>query len=480
MALAVVILSGSYLFATSTFFPLDFLGVFNSKRILQLALFTAILLFTVSWVPLRESASAQLSRLSALNGYCLALFFIIGIVSSLRLDQPAYALVDVCMIFVMMMLIMVTAASRELTGKYFDKWAVALLAALGFAVFIQEFMGFVTGWAIGTEFSYEQALIHFAHPRFYNQLQTWSIPILAALPLLFPDRRWIKIGSVILIGMQWFLVIALAARGTSLSVFIAMVFIAFWLPAQRKYWLKFQLGGLLVGIGIYLGIVLLNGVLIPKSQSGEFYAYSVGRPMAHTSGRSMFWRLSVNDALEHPLLGSGPTRYACDSDQVLPAHPHNFPLRILGEWGMIAFVLFIILAITIGIAFLKDLKHQISASLTDPPLKAMLATSLIAGIIHACLSGVLIMPASQVAMIMVAGWVLGLSGKVIQKPTRTRLANALMLLALLTTMTISVFAIKEITKLPEAKDYSDPFHPMAPRFWQDGKACGKHRAFYFE
>ncbi len=36
----------------------------------------------------------------------------------------------------------------------------------------------------------------------------------------------------------------------------------------------------------------------------------------------------------------------------------------------------------------------------------MLAISLMAGVIHACVSGLLIMPASQVAMILIAGWVL--------------------------------------------------------------------------
>ena len=479
-ALAVVGLLGLYLFVTSAFFPLEFLPVFDAKRMLQLALFTAILISAVAWTPLRTATIAQLSRLSKLNRYALFLFFLIGLISSLRLDHPAYALIDVSMMFVMMILIAATAASRELSGEHFDRWAVLALVVMGLAVAIQELMGFVAGWVFGTEFSYDQALIHFAHPRFYNQLQTWSIPVLAALPLLFPGKRWIKIGCVVLIGLQWFLVIALAARGTAVSLLISMVFIAFWLPAQRKSWLKFQIGGLIVGIAIYSGIIFLNGVLIPKAQSGEFYAYSVGRPMAHTSGRSNFWRLSIEDAVKHPMLGSGPTRYACDSELVLPAHPHNFPLRILGEWGMIAFVLFLFLAVTIGLGFLKNLKYQNEESLTDPPLSAMLATSLIAGIIHACLSGLIIMPASQTAMILVAGWVLSLSESAASEPKKVTFGNAMIFTALMLVSITLVFAIKEITKLPEHKVYSGPSNLMAPRFWQDGKACGRDQAHFFE
>ena len=478
--LTVVVLLGLYLLLTSAFFPLESLPVFDAKRILQLALFTAILIFTLAWTPLRTATIAQLSRLSKLNRYALALFFLIGLISSLRLDHPAYALIDVAMMFVMMILISVTAASRKLAGEHFDKWAVLALIVMGFAVALQELMGFIAGWVFGSEFSYDQALIHFAHPRFYNQLQTWSIPVLAALPLLFPGKRWIKIACVVLIGLQWFLVIALAARGTAVSLLISMVFIALWLPAQRKFWLKFQISGLIVGIAIYSGIIFLNGVLIPKSQSGEFYAYSVGRPMAHTSGRSTFWRLSIEDALKHPVLGTGPTQYACDSTLVLPAHPHNFPLRILGEWGMIAFILFLILAVTIGLGFLKRLKYQYMESLTDPPLNAMLATSLMAGIVHACLSGLIIMPASQVALILIAGWVLGSSNSLISEPKKINFGNAVVFAALILVSITFVFAIKEITKLPENRIYSDPSYRMAPRFWQDGKACGHNRAHFFE
>ena len=479
-ALAIVVLLGLYLLVTSAFFPLDFLSVFDAKRVLQLALFTVILLFAVAWRPLRTATVAQLNRLSVFNRYLLAFFFLIGIVSSLRLEHPAYALADVSMLFVMMVLIAVTAASRELSGERFDQWAVVLLAALGLAVAIQEFMGFVAGWVFGSEFSYDQALIHFAHPRFYNQLQTWSIPVLAALPLLFPNKRWVKIGCVVLIGLQWFLVIALAARGTTVSLFIAMVFIAFWLPAQRRSWLKFQIGGLLVGIAIYTGILFLNDALIPQSKSGAFYAYSVGRPMAHTSGRSNFWRLSLQDAARHPFLGSGPTRYACDSQLILPAHPHSFPLRIVGEWGMIAFSLFLILAITIGLRFLKGIKWQNGVNLTGPPLQAMLATSLIAGIILACLDGVLIMPASQVAMILIAGWVLSLSGMARSLSSPALTASTPIIAALLLASFTLVFAAREITQAQENNIHHEPDHQMAPRFWQDGKACGQKRGSFFE
>ena len=471
LSLAVVVSLGLYLFFTSAFYPLGFLSVFDAKRVLQLALFAAIMIFAVTWAPLRSATILQLSRLSIFSRYALVLFFFIGIVSSLRLDHPAYALVDVSMMFVMMILIAVTAASRELSGERFDRWAVLLLTAMGFAVVIQEFMGFVAGWVFGSEFSYDQALIHFGHPRFYNQLQTWSIPVLAALPLLFPDRRWVKIGCLVLLALQWFLVIAFAARGTALSLIIAMVFIALWLPAQRRFWVKFQLGGLIAGIAIYSGIIFLNGALIPQSQSGEFVAYSVGRPMAHTSGRTVMWRLSTEDAIKHPVLGTGPAQYACDSDITLPAHPHSFLFQLMGEWGFIAVLLVLMLTTSIGWVFLRDLKHLSKSCNSDPPLKAMLATSLIAGAIHTNLSGLLIMPASQVTVILIGGWVLGLAGNTTKSNQNTFVTNSLLFFCALLACTQFLFSISEIPYLPERTKYSADYGPSVPRFWQDGRAC---------
>jgi len=473
-ALAVVVLSGLYLVITSAFFPLDFLTVFDGKRILQLTLFTVILIFAVAWAPLRTATITQLNRLSTLSRVCLVTFFSIGIVSSLRLEHPAYALIDVSMIFILLVLVAVMAASRDLASERFDKLAVLLLAAMGFAVAVQELMGFAASWMLGVEFSYEQAFMYFAHPRFYNQLQTWSIPVIAALPIIFPRKTWLKAACVLLLGLQWFLVIAVAARGTFVSLISAMIFIALWLPGQRKYWLKFQAGGLLLGIGIYYVVLLLNQAIIPQSQSGggEFYEHSVGRPMAHTSGRTIFWRLSIEDARQHPILGAGPTRYACGSEIFrLPAHPHSFIFRILGEWGIIALALLLVIAVTWGAGFLKILRKIDNPGSTDPPLDSMVATSLLAGIIHACLSGLFIMPASQVATIMIGGWSLSLTGRKGLAQGKAVWEVPAVLTAMFLALIILISATADISKAAKQDTVSEQRHPAVPRFWQDGRAC---------
>ena len=472
LALVIVGSLGLYLFVTSAFFALDFLSVFDAKRIIQLAVFSFILLFAVAWPPLRKATVGQLNRLTTLQRVCLAVFFCIGIISSLRLDYPAYALVDVSMMYVLMILIAVVAASRVLAGRQFDRWAVVSLAAMGFAVGIQEFMGFVAGWALGTEFSYEQALIHFAHPRFYNQLQTWSIPVIAALPLVFPGKTWIKVACAGLLGLQWFLVISMAARGTFVGLITAIVFISLWVPAHRRFWLKFQALGILIGIALYASILMLNNLLIPQAQSGDFYNHSVGRSMAHTSGRNVLWQFAVEDGLNHPLLGTGPTRYACDKNTILPAHPHNFLLRIFAEWGAIALLMVLILGASISLRLLRDLNIETKESQTDPPLKTILATSLIAGALHACLSGLLIMPASQVTFVLIGGWVAGMTTNFTYRRPQKHMTNIILFTGTLLIFSQYAFAMKELRTLTLRANYSVDNGIMMPRFWQDGRVCG--------
>ena len=62
ISLAVVLALGLYLLVTSTFYPLDFLSVFDAKRMLQLGMFLALLLFAVGYSPLRHATLVQLMR----------------------------------------------------------------------------------------------------------------------------------------------------------------------------------------------------------------------------------------------------------------------------------------------------------------------------------------------------------------------------------------------------------------------------------
>ena len=101
----------------------------------------------------------------------------------------------------------------------------------------------------------------------------------------------------------------------------------------------------------------------------------------------------------------------------------------------------------------------------------MTAISLIAGVIHACVSGLLIMPASQVATLLIAGWALSLSAKTPSQPKVTPLVRSLPIAGMLITCATLAFAIVELTQLSVRTSYSVQQGLMIPRFWQDGRVC---------
>ena len=145
--------------------------------------------------------------------------------------------------------------------------------------------------------------------------------------------------------------------------------------------------------------------------------------------------------------------------------------RIIGEWGFIAFGLLLFIAVLIGSKFLTGLRQQHGSDPAANPLRSILAISLIAGVIHACLSGLFIMPASQVAMILLVGWKLGLDMNSSKDLEKKPIALFTLLLGTMIGLAVFVFALSEIQQMPAKMEISNSGGPMTPRFWQNGELC---------
>ena len=85
------------------------------------------------------------------------------------------------------------------------------------------------------------------------------------------------------------------------------------------------------------------------------------------------------------------------------------------------------------------------------------------------------MPASQVAMLLVAGWMLSISGAVAgdrRSNTGSRPAGqGLLLTGLIIACTQFLFAANEAREFPDTDAYREKSEILAPRFWWYGKVC---------
>ncbi len=522
-ALAIVLLLGIYLILTSTRYLVPGQSILDAKRILEIMIIGVILILSLLDQGLRKSFFHQLGRLPRWFSLGIVGFLGLGVISSAYNANSwralAYSLADVYLLAMIVVLALVVAACRSLAGTRFDQLAMLLLALLGLSVGLQELIGVGVTWSAGYQFSYDFALAHFAHPRFFNQLQTWTVPLLAALPLLFPRSRLAVFSCVAVLGLHWYIILMTGARGSALSLLFAFAFALVFIPDSRRLIIKWQSAGIMLGVIIYASMFLGPGngfeqvttptfthqstesvnesaeinPAVEKSieasgpASSPFYDMSLGRPMLNTSGRFALWRNAVRPARQHPVLGIGPMNYACKGPTGREGHPHNFAVQLLNEWGIPAVLLVIGLLLGVLVMLFKTLRLSSSNELSSKPqLRAVLSVSVLAATLHTGLSGLLIMPASQITAVLVCGWLLGLFGagsdsKSAQAGFRPGFqinipGSAVLILSLVATGLLTPFAIHELKNMQVYQKQLPSIESARPRFWQTAKVCSNIKA----
>jgi hypothetical protein len=211
-----------------------------------------------------------------------------------------------------------------------------------------------------------------------------------------------------------------------------------------------------------------GGGMLPGAES-SFFRQSLGRPMTHTSGRTWMWSVTVRDSLNHPLLGIGPMNYVCTSPKRI-GHPHNFPLQLAAEWGipvaLSACVIFLFL-LTKG---WQRVRRDGFGATDDGATAALLLTAVLAAALHACLSGVMVMPASQVTGLLICGMLLGLY----PAASGARRVAALhwgFIPGLLLSAGLLGLGVHELRIMKDRESVLLPRGNLLPRIWQNAKVC---------
>ncbi|HLF29485.1 MAG TPA: O-antigen ligase family protein [Xanthomonadales bacterium] len=519
LALGIAVLLGGYLLLTSTVTLHETLWKFDVKRILELGLFPLIFSTVLFNRALRAAFREQLERIPRWVATVLLVLLALGVASSAYNASSTmsllYSLAEVSLLSLWLVAVLAVAACRQAAGTVFDQVAIALIALVGLAVGVQELTGVFAAWSVGMEFHPRIALLHFSWPRFYNQVQAWSMPVIAALPLVFPGRPLAKFFCVAALVLEWYVLIATGARGTMVAITGALLAAAAFLPAIRKTLIGYQLAGLFGAIFIYALVVFGHQQLVSnepagvpasphsalsKAEPGQSQQKSVdhsadqaaairalgersesftepltGERIRTSSGRIAMWRGILRDAQAHPLLGIGPMNYACKGPIYRAAHPHNFPLQFMAEWGMPAVLLLMFTAVVLLFKLAVTLRTPDASFVQSAPLAAYFATGVLAALILACLDGVLSMPASQVTGVLVCGCLLGLlPGWTANKGSSAK-ALLVLTLALAVSFAFLAFARQEISVAELRWEQTPVMDRAIPRLWQNGKVCALYQ-----
>lgn len=502
ISLFVPTLIGIYLFLTSTSYLIPGIWPYDAKRILQFVLLLILFLVPALHGRIRGELGALASSVPGWLRITLFGVFGWGVCSSLINAQSVMhllnSLMEVALLTALVLGIFVVAACRRIAGRWFDRIAITLITLTGLAIGMQDLVGVAAAHFEGVEFNFYTTLIYFSFPRFYNQVQSWIIPALVVIPLLFTRHRLAYFICFVVLGLQWYIILATGARGSFVSITAAIVFTVIFLPAVRYRLLKWQAFGFTLGAIIYVLVMFSFEAAGPSGATGpgpepvqqsdfrdsdmgnsggrlsggdsSFFKQSMGRPMAHSSGRTWMWSVMVSDARSNPLLGIGPMNYVCVKPYNF-GHPHNFPLQLAAEWGIPVALAACVVFLVLLWHGCQGIRRGVFGKSEDGMIAGLLLTAVLAAALHSCLSGVMVMPASQVTGLLICGMLLGLYPSAPRERPVTPTLRWSFVPGLLLTAGLLGLGGYELKTMDERESRMPAKDTGIPRIWQQAKVC---------
>jgi len=310
----------------------------------------------------------------------------------------------------------------------------------------------------------------FSNIRFFNQYQIWSISLLSLPLLLYPklDKRLLLFLKIIAIGWAT-LIFASDSRGAIGSVFIAMLLTLCVFKNHATPLLKLNSLILLTGAIAYLLLFKLIPFLLSNHVTMGWESIE---QLGHTSDRITLWQFAIQYIIDNPWLGVGPMHYAYYFGPS-HAHPHNSLLQWACEMGIPSTLLVLSLIFSGLYNWVKKFYRLTNSNSLYAPshLWIGLFCTLCSGLIYSLVSGVIVMPLSQIMMALIIGWMLGIYFHDQESKPASQLQHiGFMLLAGATLITLTYTVLPSL--LPRLNSYADlPYQDypiIAPRFWQIG------------
>lgn len=363
------------------FYSFTFFDGYNNKRQLQV-LIVIFSQFLLLYPPFFSQYFSVIFSIPLINQLVLLFFVLSGAVSISFGDHFLYAWGDWLHYLLLINMVVVWVA----VFKFWSRLKLILLMVLlaGFCFLIIDFLvaciisllfdGFLTAHLVYPSFG---------NIRFVNQIHVQLIFVVIALSLVFPKsfQKWFSC----IVGLTVFMLLVGGARGAILAISFVVVFIRF-IPNQSLKRLSINLlKAFFLGAAFYL-------VYIIYEYSAQQESVSSGLFRSGSSGRLSIWSEVVSGIVRNPF-GIGSFHYGSFTNVFPHSHPHNIWLQFFIEWGWIAGVSFLFLLSSFLICLVKKIKVE------SDFIKLAIGCSILSGLLYSMLSGVFVMPASQVVFV---------------------------------------------------------------------------------
>jgi len=388
-------------------------------------------LCVMSMVVLARIGAGQLPTVPKVGMALLMTFFALGLVSSLAAYSLRHAIYEWTCLLLLLTMAFSLASELSQDASRLPK----LLHWVGIACGLYSLRVLVMyGAALASGFQPDWSVVGvgFSNPRFLNHTQTSLLPLIVFLFLKAPqDSGWRKAWFA-LTAFWWALLFVTEARATVLALSMGCAIAVLLRRAQAREFIVAMAWTALAGLIVYaLGFILLP--LLCGLQPIGLPANVVERTVANpSSDRFYLWNLAIKLIASHPWLGVGPQHFAHEGATLYKgAHPHDWVLQIAAEWGIPA-LLCLAGAIYMGARTLVRCGARLATTdVINQQIFVTLMVSCTAVFVDTLLSGVLVMPQSQLAAVLVLGiacaWVRLQDGTTLQRqPNQSPLKRALL------------------------------------------------------
>lgn len=393
----------------------------DDQRCVQLVLLALLFPFMLA----SAGTAAQIAWLSWPARCCLAAFFALGAVSALNAFSLRHAIYEWSMLLFLLLAAALLAAELARAGIAGLQTVLRWVLVIGILYSLRIAIWYGAALASGLKLHPYELAVGFSNIRFFNHVQTVLLPMAILLFMQAPKGGFWRRASFALAAFWWAFLFVTQARASVLGLGAGCVFAFAMRRGHARGFLKAMALTALAGVVVYVLVFMLLPMLAGLqafSSATDVVQRTADDP---TSRRNLLWALALKLIAAHPLLGVGPHHFAHEAAALSwGAHPHNFIMQIGAEWGLPA-----LLCLLAGIGFGMRALVRSSARIAQADLPnqqtgvVMLATGA-AILVDGLFSGVLVMPQSQIAIVLylgcAAGWIRSLD-KGIAPPTRTPL-----------------------------------------------------------
>ena len=370
---------------------------YDLQRICQLILLGGTGLYLLVDQPLRQASFFYFERLVSYQKLLLALFFILGILSSLHAVEPVYALMEVSTFFLLLVFGFTFAGAllleKDRLIKHFN-YLIITLSIISAFIALLSWISFKSNPELSNSLNQAGTLSYFLpapgymNPRFFDDANIFLIPLLLSLVFYF-DSKTLRILILFLVSLSF----ARGLSGASRIYFYDPLALFIVLPLIfRKRALPF--------LSLLL-ICILAGLLLYE----VLYTWGIGQiPKSITlislDHRTLLWKIAFHLIATHPFLGVGPLHYGlyAFSTENYAAHPHSFILALCAEWGLLAFSLAAFLTLNNLLHFVKQAPRT-----ENTPTMIGLTAAFTGGFLMMSIDGLALMPPGQILLALSMG-----------------------------------------------------------------------------